>query len=116
MKLHIENNLPLRAIQQEFSAYFPNLRLDFYTMPNKAYISPSIRHKLPAYALIGDCRDVQREGELFVSEIEKVKELEQELSLKFGLHAQVSKKEENVWELPGQSFGLMLANEVKHAA
>ena len=89
MKLHINNRLRLRDLQSEFTTYFPNLKIEFYTLPHVKFSDPNARFRLSPDAIVAYCRDVDREGELFISEEERVCELEQELSLRFGLHAEV---------------------------
>lgn len=95
MKLHIKNKLRLRDVQREFSKYFQNLRLEFYNLPHEKYINAVFRTKLSPDTIVGYCRDIDREGSLVICGEERVHELERELSLCFGLHAQVYKQDGN---------------------
>lgn len=115
MKLHISNKLRLRDLQSEFTTHFPNLKLEFYTLPYVRINDVNMGYKLSPDAVVAYCRDVDREGELFISEQERVCELESELSLRFGLHAEVININSNAF-IRSKSYSLAACNTKEVAA
>jgi hypothetical protein len=96
MKLHIRKNGLLSEIQEEFSAYFPYLRIDFYRFPHKdKKLSPkneNLDKFTPVNRLVkwNDDREVEIEEQMTIGQFEAAIEAQ-------GLFVQVFRKSGRVW-------------------
>jgi hypothetical protein len=99
MKLHFSPDTTIGQIQDEFQAFFPNLKLVFFTKPHEAYKGS------PAKFLIMD-RDKTLES--VSTKVSKASELHMELEMptwqlerlfenEYGLHLQVFRRSGNTW-------------------
>ncbi len=97
MQLTITLNTAIADIQKEFQQYFPYLTIEFF---NKLHQTgePSKRENIyPHTKTIKEISTTQNEGVLKLSKEMTVAELEKELEVKFGLHAQVFRKHHLDW-------------------
>ncbi|MBU6158678.1 MAG: hypothetical protein KGP35_06555 [Bacteroidetes bacterium] len=103
MHIHIHDQTTLREIQEVFSTFYPHLRLRFYQHPHKAFELSSERQRLSEDLTIAECRHTHIDGILDIMPDQRVAQVEDELLKKFGLSAQVLKKEKSEWV---QTIGL----------
>jgi hypothetical protein len=95
MKLYVDNKCPLGNIQKQFNAYYPFLKLEFFTnqLTDKNFFK----------AMPLACESVKHmfiknsEGTINVEKKRTVAEVENDLKTEFGLSAQVFRLSGNVW-------------------
>lgn len=97
MKIEIHDKLRIREIQEQFTAHFPYLKLEFYVGAHASGEGTSNELKISDDAVIGDHRKKHNTGELSIHANLKVNTLETAFSEIFGLNAQVFRKSGNVW-------------------
>jgi hypothetical protein len=97
MKITINDNRKVFAIQEEFNLMFPYLKLEFFSKPHKAGgASPKKLLKSNSKTL-GECRTIHKKGMLTITPKMTVNDLEQHFSDIYGLSAQVFRKSGKVW-------------------
>ena len=97
MKISINDHRKIFAIQKEFSALFPYLKIEFFSKPHKqggASAKKLIKHPSK---LLGECRTVHNKGTITVSSEMTVAELEQHFNDVYGLSIQIFRKSGNAW-------------------
>src|SRR5689334_11087168 len=97
MKLIIEGSRSLQDVQHEFNAMYPFLKIEFFRPHNGVKVMSSASNMLQHSLKISEARRVQYDGIVELDDATKVAELENELLVKYGLHAQVFRKSGNVW-------------------
>jgi hypothetical protein len=97
MEITINGEKKLHEIQEQFSAVFPYLKIEFYKEPHLKGEASSKRYILNPTLKIRDVQAVQYNGVLHVEGDMKVSELENTFSSAFGLPVQVFRKSYEVW-------------------
>lgn len=97
MKIDINDNRKVYAIQEEFHNEFPYLKLEFYSKPHSKGGASSKDLVAESSKLIGDCRTIHESGEITISPQLSVGELEQRFRDVYGLSVQVFRKSGKVW-------------------
>lgn len=97
MKIEINDNRKVYAIQEEFTAAFPFLKLEFYAKPNKKGGASPNNFVTEPSKLIGDCRTIHENGEMTITPQLTVGELEQRFRDVYGLAVEVFRKSGKVW-------------------
>jgi hypothetical protein len=100
MKITIKDERKLYAIQDEFCALFPNLRLEFYKKPAqvKGKHSPKV---IGSYAqTIGECRNIHKKGFLTVTPDMTASDVESSFDDVFGMYVKVLIRDGKVWVEP----------------
>lgn len=97
MKIEINDNRKVYAIQEEFNAAFPYLKLEFYTKPHTQGGASPKEIITESSKLIGDCRTIHDSGEITITPQLTVGELEQRFRDVYGLSVQVFRKSGKVW-------------------
>ena len=95
MKIAINNNRKIFAIQEEFSAMFPNLKIVFHAKPSSAGGVPSPKMVIHSSRTLQDCRSISREGTIEILPTMNISELKGNLRDIFGLSAEICGKPEN---------------------
>jgi hypothetical protein len=95
MKIAINNNRKIFAIQEEFSSMFPNLKIVFHAKPSSAGGVPSPKMVIHSSRTLQDCRSISREGTIEVLPTMNISELKGNLRDIFGLSAEICSKPEN---------------------
>ena len=97
MKIEINDNRKLFAIQEEFSNTFPYLKLGFFSKPN--HINASAAKNLVKHSskTIGECRVIHKNGALTITPNMTVHDLENNFRDVFGLTIQVFRCSGNAW-------------------
>jgi hypothetical protein len=97
MKITINDNRKIYAIQEDFSKLFPYLKLEFFAKPHKVGgASPKAIMKNEAKTL-GECRTIHKSGALTINPQMTVADLEQNFNDVYGLSVQVFRKSGKVW-------------------
>lgn len=97
MKITINDNRKIFAIQEEFNSAFPYLKLEFFAKPHTVgggSAKKLIRHSSKT---LGECRTVHNKGHITITPQMTVAELEQRFSDAYGLGVQVFRKSGKVW-------------------
>lgn len=97
MKLTINDDRKLFAIQEEFTAQFPYLKLEFFSKPHKVGAPSSKKIMKHPSSTIGECRVIHNSGTLTISPGMTVADLEQTLADVYGLSVHVFRKSGRVW-------------------
>ncbi len=97
MILMIDDNQKISAIQQEFNAMFPYLKLEFFKHAHKAHQGNPKKDMLNASLTLKQIRDKHANGKLEVKESMKVSDLETQFQTLFGISAQVFRKSAGSW-------------------
>jgi len=97
MKITINDNRKIFAVQEAFSGTFPYLKLEFFAKGHKqGGASPKKFIKHPGKTL-GECRTTHNNGVINITGAMTVNELEQRFGDVFGLDVQVFRKSGNIW-------------------
>lgn len=97
MKIEINDNRKIYAIQEEFNQAFPYLKLEFFKKPHKKGGASPKEFVNEASKLIGECRTIHESGVINISPQLTVGELEENFSSVYGLSVQVFRKSGKVW-------------------
>ena len=97
MKITINDDRKIFAIQEEFGKQFPYLKLEFFSKPHKSGGESSRKHIKSSRKTLGECRTIHNTGEITITPQMTVNELEQRFADVYGLGVQVFRKSINVW-------------------
>ena len=97
MKIVITDNRKIQQLQEQFSAAFPFLKLEFFSKPHKPGAGTAARLRKPVDKTIGECRRKTNRGHLNIDPDMTVAELEQRFRDTYGLNVQVFRKSGKVW-------------------
>lgn len=97
MKIHINDHRKVHALQKDFTALFPNLKMEFYGKPNTDGGTPSEELIRPGGKIIGECRVTHLKGELELTPSMTVADLKQIMNDTFGLAIAIFRREGNGW-------------------
>jgi len=114
MHIEINDNTTLREIQEVFAAFYPYLKIEFYSKRHKKYEESDEASQIDPNILIGDIKATHISGVLEIRPLYKVADVEKEFQQRFGLSVQVLKKEKSKWEQTTgmDSFTLKELNEM----
>lgn len=97
MKITINDNRKIFAIQEAFTNAYPFLKLEFFAKPHKPGGASSKKFIKHPTKTLGDCRTIHKAGTITITENTTVGELEQRFSEVYGLGVQVFRKSGKVW-------------------
>lgn len=97
MKIEINDNRKVYAIQEEFNKAFPFLKLEFFSKPHKKGGPSPKEYVTDSSKLIGNCRTIHENGEITITPQLTVGELEDRFASVYGLSVQVFRKSGKVW-------------------
>lgn len=97
MQLTINDDRKLFAIQEEFTAQFPYLKLEFFSKPHKVGAPSSKKIMKHPSSTIGECRVIHNSGTLTLTPNMSVSDLEQSFADVYGLSVQIFRKSGRVW-------------------
>ena len=98
MYIDINDKTSLREIQEAFSAFYPYLKIEFYSKRHGKYEASDEVFLIEPNILIGDIKATHISGVLEILSSSKVSEVEKEFQVRFGLSVQVFRKEKETWE------------------
>jgi len=95
MKLYVDNKCPVRNIQRQFNAYYPFLKLEFFTtqLTDKNFFKATPL----ACEVVKDLFSKNLKGTINVTKARTVAEVENDFKNEFGLVAQIFRLSGNVW-------------------
>jgi hypothetical protein len=98
MHIDINDQRSLREIQGVFSAFYPYLKLEFYSRRHGKYEGSDELYLIEPNILIGDIKATHVCGVLDILPLSKVSDVEKEFQQRFGLSVQIFRKEKKSWE------------------
>ncbi len=97
MKININDNRKIFAIQEEFNMMFPFLKIEFFSKPHKVN-GPSAKKLMKHNSkTLGECRTIHNKGEITITPGLTVSDLEQRFQDVYGLNVQVFRKSGKIW-------------------
>ncbi|MBS1915577.1 MAG: hypothetical protein JST87_04820 [Bacteroidetes bacterium] len=114
MHLDITDYTSLQEIQDVFSAFYPYLKIEFYTKPHKKYEATEEASRLDSKLRVNDIKKTHVSGLLEILPMYKVYQVEKEFQERFGLSAQIFLKNNETWQQTTDmdSFTLKELNEM----
>jgi hypothetical protein len=99
MKIQVTTGMTIAALQQAFSACFPNLALAFFSKPHEIFQSSPVKYLLTDSSLsLERIEKHPHNGAVEVYADITVADLEQFFEQEFGLHVQIFRKTGNTWQ------------------
>lgn len=95
MKIEINNHRKIYAIQKEFNASFPGLKIEFHEKPHKKDGPPSEKLVKSSSKTLAECRTLHNEGFISIHQQMTTGDLKQCFRDNFGLTIEVFQKTEN---------------------
>jgi hypothetical protein len=84
-------------IKKEFNNLFPGLKLEFYKVGHENHEGNKAKDQLTKNYELIELMFEDKSGELTINEEMTVNELESAFETKFGIHAQVFRKSNDLW-------------------
>lgn len=97
MNIRVSDDRKLSAIQADFNALFPFLKVEFFKAPHKIGEGSMKTLLYENSRNVRDCRVRNEDGDMVISADMTVNELEEKFLREFGLSVQVFRKSGNVW-------------------
>jgi hypothetical protein len=97
MKIEITDLRKIYAIDKEFTAMFPNLKLLFFAKPHTAKGASPKRLAVSPSKTVGECRVIHTKGTLTITPHMTVSDLKRELNDTFGLTVGIYHKVSTEW-------------------
>jgi len=108
MKMTINDQRKVFAIKEEFTAAFPNLKLDFYSKPHTSGGANSLKLIHGNHHTLEECRNIHNDGSITINPQMNVSDLEEQFMDVYGIKIKVSRKSEE----PGSAqYGLTLEEQ-----
>ncbi len=95
LRLYVDNKYSVENIQKQFNAYYPFLKLEFFT--NQRTTKNFFKAAPIACAVVNELFSKNMEGTINVEKLRTVAEVENEFKNEFGLSAQIFRLSGNVW-------------------
>ena len=95
MKIVINNNRKIFAIQDEFSKMFPNLEINFHAKPNQHGGAPSKKLVRHSSKTLQECRVISKDGTIDILPSMNVSDLKENFRDVYGLSVEIFRKAEN---------------------
>ena len=97
MKITVDNEGNTGCVQEQFNAYFPYLKLEFYDLHEAMVKSTAVKPFMDPRYKLRDSRKSIKGGEIIVDGEMTVAQLERKVYETFGIHAEVLRKSGNIW-------------------
>jgi carboxylesterase type B len=97
MEILIDDSKRLEEIQNQFSGFYPYLKLEFFSKPHRDEEASAKREILDRKLTLREARAVHNTGMLVVRPTHKVSDLEHDFQEVFGLPVQVFRKVGKTW-------------------
>ena len=111
MKITINDERKISAIQKEFNDAFPYLKLEFFAKPHTKGGASSKKLIKSNSKTLGECRTIHKRGHVSIIPSMTVYELEQEFQDRYGLTLQVFRKSGRSWLETTATDGWMLSKQ-----
>ena len=97
MKITINDHRKIFAIQEEFSAVFPYLKLDFLSKPHEPSGEAGKKAVTNESKTLDECRTIHNKGEITITQSMTIADLEERFEDVYGLGVQVFCKSDKKW-------------------
>ena len=97
MKITINDDRKIFAIQEEFNTVFPYLKLEFFSKPHKELAGSAKKFVKDNSNTLGECRTIHNKGEIIITSNMTVADLEQRFNDVYGLSVQVFRQSGKSW-------------------
>ena len=95
MKIAINNKRKIYAIQEEFNAVFPHLKLVFHAKPSKSGAAPSEKLVSHESKILQECRAIHNEGTVEILPTMNISGVKNVFRDIFGLSVEILQRGEN---------------------
>jgi hypothetical protein len=109
MKIVINNNRKIFAIQEEFSNMFPGLTIAFYAKPSKPGAAPSTKLIRHSGKTLQDCRAISNDGTIDILPTMNISDVKENFRDVYGLSVEIFQKSGNSSDEKPASDNLTLA-------
>lgn len=92
MKIAINNNRKIFAIQEEFSNMFPGLTIAFYAKPSKPGSPPSTKLIRHSGKTLQDCRAISKDGTIEILPSMNISDVKENFRDVYGLSVEIFQK------------------------
>lgn len=97
MKIKINDNRKISAIQEAFGKMFPYLKIEFFSKSHKVGGASSKNIMKHPSKTLNECRTKHSDGVITITPDQTVADLEQNFKNTYGLSVQVFRKSGNAW-------------------
>ncbi|HET9056724.1 MAG TPA: hypothetical protein VFN30_07745 [Chitinophagaceae bacterium] len=97
MYIEINDNTTFRDIQEAFANFYPYLQIEFYKLPHKKYEASQESNAVYPGNTVSEVKQTHVSGVIEIHPWYKVTGVEMEFQNRFGLFAQILRKEKNKW-------------------
>lgn len=97
MHIDINDHRKIYSIQHDFSAVFPNLKIEFHAKPHKTGGVPSEKSVETASKTLGQCRVEHNKGTITITPNMTVNDLEERFGDVYGLSVHILKRSGDKW-------------------
>jgi hypothetical protein len=97
MKLKISNDRKIADIQNEFTGFFPFLKLDFFGGGSEFSTDPVRKSMIITKHSVGELKKITKSGEITLFPEMSVSDLETIFNESFGLSVHILRKAGNIW-------------------
>ncbi|MBL7942773.1 MAG: hypothetical protein JNM00_08410 [Flavobacteriales bacterium] len=97
MTINIQNSQTLLYIQQQFTAAFPFLKIEFFQRPHTSGTGSSRKYLIPLKTLVSAVRKKTSNEDIVIEPGMTVARLEQLFQNELGLNIQVFRRSGNLW-------------------
>ena len=115
MKLHIDDSKTIAEIQDEFADVFKYIKIEFFTKAHGAGEASAKEDLIDNSKKLGEIRTIHNEGDLIITKDMLVSEVEGAFEDNFGIHAQVFRKQNDVWLETTNTDSWTLAKQIETA-
>ncbi len=95
MKIVINNNRKIFAIQEEFSKVFPGLKIVFYAKPSRPGAAPSTKLVTHSSKTLQECRAIHKEGTIEILPSMNISDVKENFRDVYGLSVEIFQKAGN---------------------
>jgi hypothetical protein len=116
MELTIKPNMTIAEVQEQFSARYPHLKIEFYSKPHDPSEGTPNHYKLDSSKTIDEVTGERVVGEVSLHGNMKTETLEDTFEQELSLYVQVFRKSGNVWLQTTKTDSWTLAEQERSAA
>lgn len=95
MDIRIAPDLTIGSIQEQFQKRFPFLKIEFFKVKSGATIKPE--NRVDAHKRFSDLNSDPTAGQIHLTGLTTVRELEEQIRSQFGIHAEIFRMSGKVW-------------------
>lgn len=96
-KIYIDKNTTIETLQNEFSKFYPFLKIEFFREPHVTGKGSAKNKMIKSNCRLGDIQKIKKLGSLTIDDKSSVSDFEHLFEIKFGLFIQLFRKSGNVW-------------------